>query len=69
MIGGQTLFINQAEENFIPAQNETNMVETTGVVETVEETTIVENNSSQVDLKVKFARLKKAMRKRSVSIF
>jgi hypothetical protein len=69
MIGGQTLFINQADENFILAQNETKLVETTEVIETVEETTIIENNSPQGDLKIKFARLKKAMRKRSVSIF
>ena len=69
MIGGQTLFINKAEENFILAQNETKLIETTEVIETVEETTIIENNSPQSDLKIKFARLKKAMRKRSVSIF
>jgi len=69
MIGGQTLFTNKAEENFILAQNETKLVETTEVIETVEETTIIEENSSQGDLKIKFARLKKAMRKRSVSIF
>ncbi|HEX8738094.1 MAG TPA: hypothetical protein VF721_22360 [Pyrinomonadaceae bacterium] len=69
MIGGQTVFINKAEENFILGQNETKSVETTEVIETVEETTGIENNSPQNDLKIKFARLKKAMRKRSVSIF
>ncbi|HEX8249495.1 MAG TPA: hypothetical protein VF599_15050 [Pyrinomonadaceae bacterium] len=69
MISGQTLFINQTEENFILAQNETKLVESTEVIETVEETTLIENNSPQIDLKMKFARLKKAMRKRSVSIF
>lgn len=69
MIGGQTLFINQAEENFILAQNEIGLVETTEVVETIEETAIVEKTSPANDLKIKFARLKKAMRKRSVSIF
>ena len=69
MIGGQTLFTNKADENFILAQNETKLVETIEVVETVEETTIIENKSPQGDLKIKFARLKKAMRKRSVSIF
>ena len=69
MIGGQTLFTNKAEENFILAQNETKLVETTEVIETVEETTISEENSSPGDLKIKFARLKEAMRKRSGSIF
>ncbi|HEX8367927.1 MAG TPA: hypothetical protein VF604_05250 [Pyrinomonadaceae bacterium] len=69
MIGGQTLFTNTAEENFILAQNETKSVETTEAVETVEDVTLIETNTSQIDLKMKFARLKKAMRKRSVSIF
>jgi len=69
MIGGQTLFIDKAEENFILAQNETDSVETTKVVQTVESVTLIEENTRQNDLKIKFARLKKAMRKRSVSIF
>lgn len=69
MIGGQALFINKAEENFILSQNETKLVENTEVIETVEEVTVIEENSSQADLKIKFSRLKKAMRKRSVSIF
>ena len=69
MIGGQTLFINKAEENFILAQNETDSVETTEVVETIESVTLIEENTPQKDLKIRFARLKKAMRKRSVSIF
>jgi hypothetical protein len=69
MIGGQSLFINKAEENFILAQNEAKLGETTEAVETVEQTALIEDNSPQRDLKIKFARLKKAMRKRSVSIF
>jgi hypothetical protein len=69
MIGGQSLFINKAEENFILAQNEAKLGETTEVIETVEQTALIEDNSPQGDLKIKFARLKKAMRKRSVSIF
>ncbi|HEX9962797.1 MAG TPA: hypothetical protein VGB00_17835 [Pyrinomonadaceae bacterium] len=69
MIGAQSLFNNKAEENFILSQNETKSVETTEIIETVEEATRIEDNSPQGDLKIKFSRLKKAMRKRSVSIF
>jgi hypothetical protein len=69
MIGGQALFINKAEENFILAQNEKDPAEAAGVAETGESGTIIEENARQDDLKIKFARLKKAMRKRSVSIF
>ncbi|HEY0049007.1 MAG TPA: hypothetical protein VGB68_06965 [Pyrinomonadaceae bacterium] len=69
MIGGQTLSTKQAEENFILSQNESNPVESAEAVETIEETTFIEAKTSQVDLKMKFTRLKKAMRKRSVSIF
>jgi hypothetical protein len=69
MIGGQTLFTKTTEENFILAQNETNLVESTEVTETIEETVFIEDKTPQTDLKVKFARLKKAMRKRSASIF
>jgi hypothetical protein len=68
MIGGQTLFVNTTEENFILAQNETVSVEKTEVIETVDSVALIENNKPQIDLKMKFARLKKAMRKRSVSI-
>lgn len=69
MIGGQTLSKDNREENFILTQKEPALVESTEVVETVEEVTVIESNSPQGDLKIKFARLKKAMRKRSVSIF
>ena len=69
MISGQTLYTNKAEENFILAQNEPDPVETTEVVETIESVTLVEENAPQKDVKIRFARLKKAMRKRSVSIF
>lgn len=69
MIGGQTLFVNTAEENFILAQNETQTIEQTETIETVEETTFIEDKATQVDLKIKFSRLKKVLRKRSASIF
>jgi hypothetical protein len=69
MISGQTLFKSAAEENFILAQNETKLVEQTETTVTVEKTTSIEDGATQVDLKAKFARLKKAMRKRSASIF
>ena len=69
MVGEQTLFNNKAEENFILSQTETKSVETREIIETVEENARIEDNSPQGDLKIKFSRLKKAMRKRSVSIF
>ena len=69
MIGGQTLFVNATEENFVMAQNETHTVEKNEIIETDESVSLIENNNPQIDLKKKFARLKKAMRKRSVSIF
>lgn len=74
MIGGQSLFINPAEENFVLAQNETggsgSGSESAETAEAGRETAFIEGGGApQVDLKAKFARLKKAMRKRSVSIF
>jgi len=72
MIGGQTLFVNKAEENFILARNEANPVDAAAVAEAAEateDTAFIEGGAAQTDLKAKFARLKKAMRKRSSSIF
>ena len=70
MIGGQTLFVNKAEENFILARNEANPVDAAAeATEAIEDTTFIEGGAAQTDLKAKFARLKKAMRKRSSSIF
>jgi hypothetical protein len=69
MIGGQTVFTNTAEESFISALNETEAVEMKETSETAGDSVLVETNTRQVDLKPKFARLKKAMRRRSVSIF
>lgn len=70
MIGGQTLFVNTAEESFILAQDETKAVEQTETTtETIEEVTFIEDKAGQIDLKIKFARLKKVLRKRSASIF
>jgi hypothetical protein len=70
MIGGQTLFTNTpAEENFVLAQKQVNPVANSEAAETLEETTFIESGMAQVDLKLKFSRLKKAMRKRSSSIF
>lgn len=70
MISGQTLYSNTAEESFIPIQNETNLIEIAAeTVEAAEDSTPVENTLPKLDLKSNFARLKKAMRRRSVSIF
>lgn len=72
MIGGQSLFVNTAEENFVLAQNETGSggESAENAAEATIETKFIEDSTApQVDLKAKFARLKKAMRKRSVSIF
>ncbi|MDQ3797982.1 MAG: hypothetical protein M3384_00890 [Acidobacteriota bacterium] len=72
MIGGQSLFINTADENFVLAQqNETGGSESAeAAAEAIRESAFIEGSAApQVDLKAKFARLKKAMRKRSVSIF
>jgi hypothetical protein len=69
MISGQTLSTNTAEENFVLVQKQINPVEVTEATETTEETTFIQSGRAQVDLKLKFTRLKKAMRKRSSSIF
>lgn len=70
MISGQTFFTNAAEESFILATNETKSVENTEATRSIEESKFIEDGgAAQIDLKAKFARLKKAMRKRSASIF
>lgn len=71
MIGGQNVFINPADEIFNSGQKEAESVEVieTETIKTAGETKLVENALRQIDVKTKFARLKKAMRKRSVSIF
>jgi hypothetical protein len=73
MIGGQTLFVNAAEENFMPVRNETRTVENQEAVKAPagENTTVAAAVAvaPQIDLSVRFARLKKTMRRRSSSIF
>ncbi|HLM00344.1 MAG TPA: hypothetical protein VK400_04755 [Pyrinomonadaceae bacterium] len=54
------------------ARNEANPVDAAAVAEAAEateDTAFIEGGAAQTDLKAKFARLKKAMRKRSSSIF
>jgi hypothetical protein len=72
MIGGQTLFVNAAEENFMPVRNEARTVENQEAVKAPagENATVAAVAvAPQIDLSVRFARLKKTMRRRSSSIF
>jgi hypothetical protein len=71
MISGQTISAEPVEDGFSFAQNAVETVQNTETINAVAETdaAAIDADLFRPDLNVKFARLKKSMRKRSVSIF
>jgi hypothetical protein len=71
MISGQTISAEPVEDGFFSVQNSVEAMQNMETVETAAETNAAEIDADlfRPDLSAKFTRLKKSMRKRSVSIF
>lgn len=71
MTSSQNIFTDSAGENFLAGQNPVETFQPSNKPEETIETNAVSisENLQRTDLNARFARLKKAMRRRSVSIF